>query len=218
MNLRQVERSVLDGFVINKRGEWCSINEALEEEIYFMQHVESGEIIKDGKWVKIDDIFTGEAPTPATRRARDPEDSIKMTDTQKIVINAPPEKPGLKKSKKAARIAAPQPEPAPEPASPARSRIDRGEGFDAKVQTFEDNLARKESVATHPEPSEPPAPEGGEQTAPPADIQAAVRAPEGDTLKKLDEWDTARRRNYKVVIIPLAVLVIAAVILVLVLL
>ena len=244
MNLREIERSVSEGFVINKRGEWCSVNEAVEEEIYYMQHVENGEIIKDGTWVKIDAVFIENFPEKRgvvpTRKEQDPEDSIKTTDTQKIVIHTPADKSDLKnnkkESKKAVRVAAPvqepdsggysetalnrntQPEAAKDTAvkTPAVKQGDKGEVFDRKIRSFEANLARKESNNIKNEPAEPPAPGDGDEIVTSIETNSPVK--ELATSNTLDDWDRARRGKYTLIIIPLAAVLIAVIVILLIVL
>ncbi len=51
----EVRKKVIDGYVIDEKGNWVTINDKVERERSFMMHLEAGEVLYDGKWTKIAD-------------------------------------------------------------------------------------------------------------------------------------------------------------------
>ena len=56
-NLHEIERYVSEGFVLDWSGNWRPINEVIEEESNYLRHLENGEIVDNGRWVKIDELL-----------------------------------------------------------------------------------------------------------------------------------------------------------------
>jgi len=50
-----IQKKILDGYVIDEKGNWVTINDKVERERSFMMHLEAGEVLYDGKWTKIAD-------------------------------------------------------------------------------------------------------------------------------------------------------------------
>lgn len=53
---KDVKKKVLDGYVIDEKGNWITINDKVERERSFIKHLEAGEVLHDGKWTKITDV------------------------------------------------------------------------------------------------------------------------------------------------------------------
>jgi len=52
----KIKRKVLDGYVIDEKGKWVTINDKVEHERRFMIHLEAGEVLHGGTWTKITDV------------------------------------------------------------------------------------------------------------------------------------------------------------------
>jgi hypothetical protein len=53
---KDIKKKVLDGYVIDEKGNWVTINDKVERERNFMIHLEAGEVLHNGKWTKITDV------------------------------------------------------------------------------------------------------------------------------------------------------------------
>jgi hypothetical protein len=51
-----VKKKVLDGYVVDEKGNWVTINDKVERERSFMMHLEAGEVLYNGKWTKMTDV------------------------------------------------------------------------------------------------------------------------------------------------------------------
>jgi hypothetical protein len=51
-----IKKKVLDGYVVDEKGNWVTINDKVERERSFMMHLEAGEVLCDGKWTKMADV------------------------------------------------------------------------------------------------------------------------------------------------------------------
>ena len=61
LNLKEIERNILDGFVLDWNGCWRPVNDVVREERDYLHHLESGEIVGNGRWVKIDDLLKADS-------------------------------------------------------------------------------------------------------------------------------------------------------------
>ena len=62
LNLLDIEKYVSGGFVLDWSGNWRPINEVVEEECEYLHHLENGEIVNNGRWVKIDELLEAGSP------------------------------------------------------------------------------------------------------------------------------------------------------------
>lgn len=62
LNLKEIERYILGGFVLDWSGNWRPVNDVVEEEGDYLHHLENGEIVDNGRWVKIDDLLKADSP------------------------------------------------------------------------------------------------------------------------------------------------------------
>ena len=62
LNLKEIERNILGGFVLDWSGNWRPVNDVVEEESDYLHHIENGEIVDNGRWVKIDDLLKTDSP------------------------------------------------------------------------------------------------------------------------------------------------------------
>lgn len=89
-----IQEKVLKGFVLNDQGEWIAISEKAKKEREFLSHLEAGEVLCNGKWMKISEAikiqrnpeskFTGEIPDnyhEITDDARARASTINSTNT-----------------------------------------------------------------------------------------------------------------------------------------
>ena len=87
-NLHEIERYVLEGFVLDWNGNWRPVNEVVEEESDYLHHLENGEIVNSGNWVKIDDLLKTDSPE-ATSEYKEAETKLKhdLLETKVIKDN-----------------------------------------------------------------------------------------------------------------------------------
>lgn len=64
--IEKVHKMIVAGNILSREGKWVPRNEALKRKRSFMQHVLTGEVEQDGKWVKITDIDAKPVPAPIT--------------------------------------------------------------------------------------------------------------------------------------------------------
>ena len=57
LDLKEIEKYVSKGFVLDWSGNWRSINDVVEEESDYLHHLENGEIVYKGSWMKIDEVL-----------------------------------------------------------------------------------------------------------------------------------------------------------------
>ena len=62
LNLKEIERNILGGFVLDWSGNWRPVSDVVEEESDYLHHLENGEIVDSGRWVKIDDLLKVDSP------------------------------------------------------------------------------------------------------------------------------------------------------------
>lgn len=60
--LKDIERYVLQGLVLDMKGSWRPVDEVTAEEIEYLQHLEKGEVLKKGRWITLDAVFKRESP------------------------------------------------------------------------------------------------------------------------------------------------------------
>ncbi len=60
-NVKAIERYVLQGLVLDVKGQWRPVDEVVAEEIEYLRHLEKGEILENGRWVILDDILKKES-------------------------------------------------------------------------------------------------------------------------------------------------------------
>ncbi len=84
-NLHEIERYVSEGFVLDWGGNWRPIHEVIEEECNYLNHLENGEIVDNGRWVKIDDLLEAVSPE-ATSEYKEAERDIRHDHLETKVI------------------------------------------------------------------------------------------------------------------------------------
>ncbi len=86
-NVKELERYIAQGFVLNKQGQWRPMDEVIAEEIEFLRHLENGEILESGHWVKLDEVITGETAAPILDDSapEQPDETAGQYETPEIV-------------------------------------------------------------------------------------------------------------------------------------
>lgn len=56
-NLHEIERYISEGFVLDWSGNWRPMIEVVTEESNYLHHLENGEIVDNGRWVKIESLL-----------------------------------------------------------------------------------------------------------------------------------------------------------------
>lgn len=74
-NLHEIERYISEGFVLDWSGNWRPINDVVEEESNYLHHLENGEIVYNGRWVKVEDLLRGDS-SEATDEYKDSEINV----------------------------------------------------------------------------------------------------------------------------------------------
>jgi len=56
-NVKDFESLIENGYVLDVRGQWIPLNEKVQKERSFIQHLEAGEVLVSGQWISISEAF-----------------------------------------------------------------------------------------------------------------------------------------------------------------
>lgn len=56
-NAKDFESLIENGYVLDVRGQWIPLNEKVQKERSFIQHLEAGDVLVSGKWISISEAF-----------------------------------------------------------------------------------------------------------------------------------------------------------------
>lgn len=95
---KNVEENVLKGLVLDEKGNWVTIAEKVERERDFLQHLEAGEVLFDGKWVQIGDLKKNEVtiqaePIDENRRFTELDETKDISSQISSLSASQPDKP-----------------------------------------------------------------------------------------------------------------------------
>ena len=52
-SIKDFESLIENGYVLDVRGQWIPLNEKVQKERSFIQHLEAGDVLVSGKWISI---------------------------------------------------------------------------------------------------------------------------------------------------------------------
>lgn len=76
-NVKDFESLIENGYVLDVRGQWIPLNEKVQKERFFIQHLESGEVLVSGKWMTISDAF--KMPTSTVQNKENSHDETQTS-------------------------------------------------------------------------------------------------------------------------------------------
>jgi hypothetical protein len=168
-NVQEFERNVLQGFVLDRKGRWRPVDEVVDEETDFLRHLENGEVLENGRWVKLDDIIKKEAPLPVAEKPVSEqheeivkEESHPVVSEQRLPVEA------------VAPVSSPEEEPMTTPSAPAKEAETETQKTAKDPAVFMDTVVMETAAAP-------------EET-----LNTAVRAPE--TIQRAESDDSETKK------------------------